>query len=197
MNAAQSRETAAWAGSHGVTYLEGSILGFPSDISSGTARIVYAGPRDAFDRNESLLTVLGGDPQHISGEIGAAVTFDRIIFAFSYGVMHSFMQGAAMAHAKGISVGAFADTAIARLPAYKWKLELFRDMIAKRNYDDVQASLNLHAAAFAECLAICREACVDDGLPAAIMRNFERAIAAGHGAREQAAVFEVLIQPER
>ncbi len=66
-------------------------------------------------------------------------------------------------------------------------------MIAKRDHDDVQGSVAMNVAAFAETLAMCRDVGVNDALPAAMMSNFERAIAASHGEREMSALFEVLI----
>ncbi len=140
-----------------------------------------------------MLHALGGGPQYVSEEVGAAVTFDKVYYAFGYGMMHAFMQGAALAHAKGFSIEAYSGTVAARLPTFVWKLKLFGEMIAKRNHDDVQARMELHAAAFAETLAMCRDVGVNDALPAAMMSNFERAIAAGHGEREISALFEVLI----
>ena len=53
--------------------------------------------------------------------------------------------------------------------------------------------MEVHAAARAETLAMCRDLGVDDALPAAMMHNFERAKAAGHAQQEISAIFEVLI----
>ena len=64
------------------------------------------------------------------------------------------------------------------------------------NYDGVQATMELHAAAFADTLAMCRDLKVADALPAAVMANFERAIDAGYGQMDLPAVFEVLINSD-
>lgn len=194
ISADQSREAAAWAEAHGATYLEGCILGLPSDVTGGSANIVYAGPREAFDDNLEMLSALGGGPKYVGAEIGAAVTFDKAILAFVYGTVQSFIQGAAIAHAKGLPIDTYTDIVAARLPTYVWKFKLFGDMIAKRNYDRVQARTQVHAAAFAETVAACKEVGVDDTLPVALMHNFQRALAAGHGPQEIAALFEVLIR---
>ncbi len=193
MTADQSRATALWAEAQGAVYLEGSILGLPQDVTGGSATIIYAGSRDAYDDHIEVFRALGGDPQFISGEIGAAVTFDKVYYAFAYGMTQAFIQGAALAHANGFSIEAYSGTVAARLPAFVWKLKQFGEMIAARNHDDVQCRLDVHASAFADTLAMCRELGVDDALPAAMMRNFDRADAAGHGHQEISALFEVLI----
>jgi 3-hydroxyisobutyrate dehydrogenase-like beta-hydroxyacid dehydrogenase len=198
ISAEQSRETAAWAEQHGASYLEGSIMASPADIIGGSGIIVYAGARPLFDGNLDMLAALGGNPKHIGEEIGAAVTFDRSIFAFGYGATQSFIQGAAIAVANGATVETYAEIAIARMAAYSARFKWLADMIARRRYDEnVGASMRVHATAFAEALAICREAGVDETLPEAAMRNFQHAIDAGYGEQEIAALFEVLIGRRR
>ncbi len=196
ISADQSRETAAWAEAHGVTYLESSILGLPSDVTEGSAIVVYAGPQEAFDEHKEMLFALGGNPKHVSEDIGAAVTFDKIIYACGYGAMQSFIQGAAIAHAKGFPIEAYTDTVVARMPAYAGNMKMYGAKIAARNHDDVACRLDVHAAAFAKSLAMCRDLGVDDRLPATMMHTFERAIAAGHGDKELSALFEVLIHDD-
>jgi 3-hydroxyisobutyrate dehydrogenase-like beta-hydroxyacid dehydrogenase len=198
ISAEQSRETAAWAEEHGAGYLEGSIVASPADITGGSGIIVYAGARALFDGNLDMLAALGGNPKHIGAEIGAAVTFDRSIFAFGYGAIQSFIQGAAIAVAKGAPVETYAEIAIARMAAYSARFKWFADMIARRRYDEsVGASMRVHAAAFAEALATCREVGVEETLPNAVMRNFQHAIDAGYGEQEIAALFEVMIGGRR
>ena len=197
MTVEQSQTTALWVKAQKASYLEGSILSYPQDIAHGSATILYAGARDVFDENKSVLNALSSGPQHVGEEVGAAVTFAKLSYIFTCGLLHTFMQGAAMAHAKGFSISAYSEMIAARLPTfYHGNVKLFGEMIAKRNYDDVGATMEVHAAVFAETLSMCRDAGVNDALPAVIMSNFERAIAAGHGEREMSAIFEVLIGPE-
>jgi 3-hydroxyisobutyrate dehydrogenase-like beta-hydroxyacid dehydrogenase len=193
MSADDSRELARWARARGLAYLEGSIFGLPTDITSGTAMIVYSGPRQVFDASEALLRSLG-DANFLSDEVGAAVSFDKVFYAWVYGSWMAFIQGAAMAHAKGFSVDAYTRVVLSRCSAAPERYSFFGRLIANRAHDDVQCQLDVHSAAFAETLAMCRESGVDDALPAAVMHNFERAIAAGHGGKEISAVFETLIE---
>lgn len=190
--AEDSCETSGWADQHGVTYLEGSILGLPQDVMGGSAIIIYAGPNVAFEENKRLFSALGGGPQFLSEEIGAAVTFDRVYYIFAFGLFQCFVQGAALAHAKGFSIDAYTKTAIARLPAFDWKLQMYADMITAGNYDNAQGGLDVFKECFAESLEMCRALGVDDSLPSVIMDIFERTSAAGHGQKEFPAMFEVM-----
>ena len=193
INPDQSRETDTWAKGFAIGYLEGSILGYPTDIKENTAIVVYAGPRSVFEENEAVFSALGGNPKFVGETIGTAVTFDKIVYACGYGLTQVFMQGAALAHAKGVPIETYTETVMARFPAYGRNLARISERIAARDHDDVECRLDIHAAAFADTLALCQETGVDSSLPLAMMHNFERAIENGHGARELSALFEVLI----
>jgi 3-hydroxyisobutyrate dehydrogenase-like beta-hydroxyacid dehydrogenase len=113
-------------------------------------------------------------------------------------VIQSFVQGAAIAVARGAPVETYAEIAIARMATYSARCKWLADMMARRRYDEnVGASMRVHAAAFAEALAACREVGVDETLPTAMMENFQHAIDAGYGEQEIAALFEVLIGRRR
>ena len=106
----------------------------------------------------------------------------------------AFFQGAALAHAKGFALDAFFDTVKARTPALVGQCMLFGEKIAARDHEATMGRLEVWAEPFADTLAMCRETGVDDALPAAVMHNFERAIAAGNGDQELSAIFETLIE---
>lgn len=193
INADQSRETDAWTKDFSIGYLEGSILGLPIDINENSAIVVYAGPRAIFKENEAVFLALGGNPKFVGETIGTAVTFDKIVYACGYGLAQVFMQGAALAHAKGVPIETYTETVMARFPAYGRNLARISERIASRDHDNVECRLDIHAAAFEETLALCQATGVDSGLPQAMMHNFERAIENGHGSRELSALFEILI----
>jgi 3-hydroxyisobutyrate dehydrogenase-like beta-hydroxyacid dehydrogenase len=192
MTADQSRETSAWAAARGIGYLEGSVFGLPRNVLEQTTMILTSGPRPVYDAAEPVLQAFG-EALHLSPETGAAVSFDRVYYAWVYGSWLAFIQGAAMAHAKGFSVEAYNRIVLARCSVMPDRLGFLGRLIAERAHDEVECRLDVHAAAFAGTLAMCRETGVDDVLPAALMQNFERAIAAGHGDKEITAIFETLI----
>lgn len=192
----ESRELARWAQSRGMRYLAGSILGFPSTVGSGLATLIFSGPRDIYDANEALFRALG-TPRHLSSELGASVAFDRVWYAYVYGVQMAFMQGAAMAHALGFSLDAYFDTVKARSPVVTDQCLLLGEKISARSYETSDARIEVWADAFEDTLSICRDKGVDKSLPSVVLNNLRRASAAGHGDSDMAAVFEVLIPTGR
>ena len=193
INSAQSREMNDWASGFQIDYIEGSIFGLPIDIRESSAILAYAGRRSVFDEHEAVFSALGGNPKFIGEVIGSAVTIDKIVYACGYAMMQGYIQAAAMAHASDVSIAAFTEILLARLPTWSQMLSRQGEAIVKRDHDLVDCRLDVHAAAFAGTLALCHETGVDSSLPSAMMHNFDRAIEDGHGGQELTALFESLI----
>jgi len=189
----QSHEMADWASGFDINYIEGSIFGLPINIRESSAILAYAGRRSVFDAHEAVFSALGGNAKFVGEAIGSAVTIDKIVYACGYALMQGYMQAAALAHASDISIDAFTEILLARLPDWGPTLSRHGKAIAKRNHDEVDCRLDVHAAAFAGTLALCRETGVDNSLPSAMMHNFERAIENGHGDQQITAIFESLL----
>ncbi len=188
----QSSELAQFAARHRLDCLGGSILGTPNNVTGGTATIIVSGPRVAFDACAVVLHAFG-DAKFLGSDVGAACAFDKVWFAYVYGVQAAFFQGAALAHAKGFALDAFFDTVKARSPAIVEQLMAFGEKIVARDHPATMGHLDIWAEPFNETLAMCRALGVHDGLPVAIMDNFRRARAAGLGDQELSAIFETLI----
>lgn len=189
----QSREMNDWASGFQIDYIEGSIFGLPIDIRESSAILAYAGRRSVFDEHEAVFSALGGNPRFIGEAIGSAVTIDKIVYACGYAMMQGYMQAAALAHASDVSIEAFTEILLARLPVYGRNLARHGKAIANRDHDEVDCRLDVHAAAFAGTLTLCHETGVDSSLPSAMMHNFDRAIEKGHGGQQITALFEALI----
>lgn len=192
MTAEESRELARWAETKGMLYLDGAIFGLPSNVIDGNATIIYSGPKDVFDANESLFAALGA-AKHLSSNVGASVTFDRVWYAFGFALSMAFMQGAAMAHAQGFSLDVYFDMVKVRSPILIEQCLQRGERIATRSYENTDAPMEVWIHTFEGTLSMCREKGVDDSLPSVVMNHFKRARASGYAECDLAAVFEVLI----
>jgi 3-hydroxyisobutyrate dehydrogenase-like beta-hydroxyacid dehydrogenase len=192
VTAEQARQTGAWAQTQNIGYLEGSILGMPKNVKTATATLVCSGPKILFDAAQIPLSVFGNS-QLVSETIGSAYEFDKVYYSFAYAVLLGFFQGAAMAHASGFSIDAYTSIVIERFPVATENLKGFGERIADRNHDDNQCSLEVWGDAYAKSLELCRALKVDDTLPAALMRNFEKAQNEGFGDSGITAIFEALL----
>lgn len=192
ITAEESRETARWADACGIDYLEGSIMGLPSEVRIAAATLVCSGPKRLFDASKDVLSLFG-NAEHVSETIGTAYEFDKTYYPFGYAMMQGFIQGAALAYASGFSIAAYTRIMKQRLAVFPERLERLGPLIADRNHEGDQASLEVWADTLGKSLSLCRELGVDDRLPKALMDNFETAIRAGYGKKEISALFEVLL----
>ena len=188
----ESSELARLTAQHRLGCLEGAILGTPDNVTGGTATIIVSGPHEVFDASEAVLQAFG-DAKYLSSEAGAACSFDKVWYAYAYGLHAAFFQGAALAHAKGYALDAFFDTVKARTPALVEQCMAFGEKIAARDHSVTGGRIDIWAEPFNGTLAMCRALGVNDGLPGAIMDNFRRASAAGRDDQELSAIFETLI----
>ncbi len=129
----------------------------------------------------------------MSETFGAAYEFDKTYYPFGFAMLQGFIQGAALAHASGFSIEAYTRIMTARLPVFPERLNRLGAVIADRNHDGDQAALEVWADTFGKSLDLCRTLGVDDTLPTALMRNFEKAIESGYREKEISALFEVLL----
>ncbi len=192
ITAEESRQIASWAETQNIDYLECSIMGLPNDVRNTAATLICSGPMRIFNANKDFLSVFGY-PEHVSKTTGAAYDFDKSFYVFAYAMTQGFIQGAALAHASGFSIEAYTRVVIGHMPVFPERLEHLGSMIADRNLDGDQATLEEWARSFALSLDLCRKLGVDDTLPTALMRNFEKAMESGYREKEISALFEALL----
>lgn len=187
----ESADLAGWADSHGMCYLGGSILGFPSTVLSGLAMLIFSGRRDIFDANEALFSAFG-TARHLSEEPGACAVFGHVWYSYSFCVAMAFMQGAAMSRAMGFSLDAYLDAVKVRSPEIVDQCLIRGEKILEKSYETSDARINLFVDAIEGTVSLCRANGIDDSLPLAVLNNLKRADTAGYGDSDLAAVVEVL-----
>ena len=177
----------------GVSCLFGSILGMPSDIERRQGTIVCSGPRDLHDQAEQVLATLG-DVIYAGSCPGAAYTFAQLTYPANFGLTLGFLHGAAMADSLGISLEAYTDLCISRLPGLKERLRGFAPLLEAKDFAPHQARLEIWGAAFARYLELSREQMVDDAFPAALMAILQDTIDQGHRDSDLTSVFATFNQ---
>jgi len=192
VTAEEAQETASWAQTHEIGYLEGSILGSPKSIAVGAATIICSGSREQYDDQKPILEVFGS-PHHLSSSIGAAYQFDKMIYPFGYGATLGFVQGAAMAKASGYSIEAYTKILLEWMKTLSGRLEDFGDLITNEDFTAYQATLEAWAAAYEKSLGLCRSLEVDDTLLKAHMAMLRKGVDEGYGEEEILAVYKTLL----
>ena len=109
-----ARTGAAWAAQHGVHYLDGAILAYPSSIATDYATVFYAGDRTACSIVHTPTNPSSVGKQHCVrcgrrvGSQRRRTRFGAILEA-CYGGCLAFLHAAAMCEAEGISSSRFFE----------------------------------------------------------------------------------------
>jgi 3-hydroxyisobutyrate dehydrogenase-like beta-hydroxyacid dehydrogenase len=192
VTAAEALETANWAQTHGIGYLEGSILGIPENVLAGEATIVCSGPQEQYNEQRPMLETFGST-HHLSNSIGAAYQFDKMLYPFGYGVSLGFVQGAAMAQAAGFSIEAYTNILIERMKPLPGRLENYGNLIRNEDFTANQASLEVWLDAYQKSLEFCQSLEVDDRLLKVHVDMLTQGVSDGYGEEEIIAIYKSLL----
>ena len=86
----------------GVSYLDGALLCFPSDIGAA-GRIKYSGSAFAWNRHEILLSKLG-DVEYLGEDMRLANVMDGVVLAYYLPLLGAAMEAAAFGAAHGVPI---------------------------------------------------------------------------------------------
>ncbi|MDI6097391.1 NAD(P)-binding domain-containing protein [Actinoplanes sp. NEAU-A12] len=189
---ARARDTAGWAGRHGIGYLDGAIMTPAATVGTPAAVFLHSGPDDLYQRHRPVLELLGGTHTHLGTDIGRAAAYDLALLDVFWTAMTGYAHALALAEAEGITAGELAPFAAgiaAILPP------IFADSAANVDSGDFSGHDNPITSA-ASSMAHIVEASKAHGIDAGVMRAAaglaDRVIGEGHGADGFIRVAELL-----
>jgi 3-hydroxyisobutyrate dehydrogenase-like beta-hydroxyacid dehydrogenase len=188
----EAREGEAWSTKTGVSYLDGAIIAYPSQVGSKECTILYSGRKDVFEANRELLLSLGGAPMFVGDNVGSASALDQGLLSFGVGAIVSFLHGAAVCASERIPISGYVSAAVPLLSVIEATMRTSEAMIQKGSYEGSEASLNTWTAALEHIVRTSRENGLDRALPKFLLGYFKKALADGRGSEEIAALFELL-----
>ena len=188
---ANARAGAAWAAQHGVSYLDGAILAEPRLIATDYATVFYAGDRTVFDAHQPTLQAPANNTVFVADAIGSAAALDCAILEAWYGGCLAFLHAAAMCESEGLSSSSFFAYKRTFIGAIDLTVDAARPMLERRDYTGDQCSLDTHVGALAHIVSLSHEAGLDSRLPDTLYAVYAAAVAAGLGAKELPAVYEL------
>ncbi len=187
----EARDSETWLKGCGAAYLDGAIMVYPDRIGAAGTTIMVAGPKAAFERCETVFDCLGGDIRYLGENIAAPAALDLADLSHSLGKYVGFAHGARLCEAEGVGAdllaATFADGERARelaeiVHAGAYELGSLHPGATIRVWEEVVQRLQTQA----------RDAGMNYELPDFISSIFKRAVAAGHGEEDVAALIKVL-----
>lgn len=187
----QARRGHAWARGAGMDYLDGAMMATPDLIGQPGCVILYAGKKEVYDRLAATLRAIADQGVYVGNSVGHANVLDNSILITLWGVIHGMLQGAAICQAEQLSLTTYEDMLRGVFPlCEQMTLDCLR-RIAERRYDadSLGSTLDICHASVRHILEVSRQHGLDEGLPRALDRVFERAAASGHARSDLAAAY--------
>jgi len=183
----EARESAEWFGNHDVAYIDGAILGGPRNIGSESGQILFAGPEPAWRQVEELVSCLGGLVRYLGENIRAASALDLGWLCLRYGLFLGVTHGAYLCESEDVSVGLYATM----FPEID-RARSFAEIIHAGDFTETGATLAVWEGALRRIQQQAADAGLNGEIPDFASSFFQRAIAAGHGEEDVAALIKVL-----
>lgn len=178
---------------HGVTVLNGAVLGGPRDFGTPTLQILLAGPLRAWRAHETVIAVLGATCIYF-GEDVAAPPAVHLAMSCSFQTLTLCAFVESLAYAKAFDVDRTEMVTIAGRLLERVKRQV-ADMAAATDagdYSNPQATLDVYARS----AELVRRSMLAAGLPARLiassLEGMNEALAAGRGSDGLAVQFEFL-----
>ncbi|WP_344108376.1 NAD(P)-dependent oxidoreductase [Nocardiopsis rhodophaea] len=176
----QARDAAVWADGLGVAYLDGAILGVPQDIGTDTATMLYAGSGTAFEEHQATLEALGDAATVYLGEDhGLAALYDMSVLTIMWGVLNSFLHGAALLGTAGVKTTTFADMAVTAIKVSADYVPGYSQQIDAGEFPPTDATMNVHLGGMQHLLEESEALGVNTDLPKFFLEMVHRAVADG------------------
>lgn len=190
----RTRSAARWLAERGAELIVGGIMVPAPLVGTDAAYVFYSGPRAVFDAHESTLRAIG-KPDYRGEDHALAQLYYQAQLDIFLTSLSSFLHATALLGAAGVPAQTFAPYAVG-MPTLA--ASLFAEAaraIDTGQYPGELASVAMMGATADHVAGASAAAGIDVDLPGAVKAQYDRAIAAGHGAHGWASLFEVITTP--
>ncbi|MGP3633579.1 NAD(P)-dependent oxidoreductase [Streptomyces sp. 24-1644] len=187
----KAREAAKWAAGHGAQYLTGGVQASPAGIGQSDSSTFYSGPKEVFEAHRETLEVLTGT-DYRGEDPGLAALFYQIQMDMFWTSALSWLHALALAEANGITAAEilpYASSTMATMPDF---LAYYTPRIDTGDHRGEVDRLAMGVASVDHIVHTAKDSGVDTALPAAVLKHFERGMAAGRGDDSFTSLFEVI-----
>jgi 3-hydroxyisobutyrate dehydrogenase-like beta-hydroxyacid dehydrogenase len=183
----EARESESWLKTGGVDYIDGAILAPPAAIGAANALILFGGPKLTYERCAPLLECLGGNIRYLGENIGAPAALDLAWLCQRLGLFLGLAHGALLCETENVGIDLYASM----FPEGD-RARAFAQVIHANAYENPSASLAVWYAALQRIQSQARDAGIKSEIPDFAVGLFDRALSAGHGEEDVAALTKVL-----
>ncbi len=188
-DAADARRFENWASDHGITYIDGAIMDYPSLVGTNNCLILLSGKKSAFESAATALAALG-KLSYLGEDVASASLMDGALLTIYYSSAIGFMQSASMLADEGIDVGALGTALADFAPVLTNTFRRCGEMIGNRSYRGTEASIAVHAFGLQSLVARTDAVGGENALLKTLSQYLESATADGPADAELPVVYE-------
>lgn len=163
-------------------------------VGTDAAYVFYSGSRTAFEAHQPTLRAIG-KPDYRGKDHALAQLYYQAQLDIFLTSLSAFLHSTALVGAAGVSAETFRPYATDLFDTMSSYLAEAAREIDEGRYPGELASATMMGATADHIVGASTEAGIDVGLPRAVKAQYDRAIAAGHGADSWTSLFEVIKKP--
>jgi 3-hydroxyisobutyrate dehydrogenase-like beta-hydroxyacid dehydrogenase len=190
-SAPDARAGEDWAASHGIKYLDGCVLGYPSDVDADRCVYFFSGPQALYDRHAPVIETMSPAVKFVGEPVGCAKALDSALLEVFYATFLGAAHAAAICQTEGVAHDHLFEGLVGILPWIGSTAELTNRQIAARDYTGLQATNDVHVGAQEHIVTVARDNGLDTAVPEFILERYKTAVAQGHGGEEIGALYEI------
>lgn len=183
----QAQESENWFKHHKVAYIDGAIECLPTAVGTEGAQFLFAGPEAAYRAIDPLLECLGGERRYLGENIRAPATLDLAWLCQRLGQMIGGLHGVCLCESENVGLDAFE----AMLPKGD-RVQILVNRVKDEDYFNPDATVVVWDAASRRFKEQARDAGISSEFPDFVANIMRRAMQAGYGAEDVAALVKVL-----
>jgi 3-hydroxyisobutyrate dehydrogenase-like beta-hydroxyacid dehydrogenase len=187
-----AQATHDWSKEVGVLYLDGAIMGYPSDIGSPDSMIVISGDEEGYTLAEPLLRIFAPKLEYLGADPARASAMDSAILSATHGLIFGMLNGAALCEATGISIRQYTKLVQPLLTMEAEAIAGSAIKIEDDTLNDTEAFLATWAAVLNPMIETMEGAGYNSEIPHFMRKMLKRAIDQGWGEYDIGALIKIL-----
>ncbi|MFJ7889273.1 NAD(P)-dependent oxidoreductase [Lysinibacillus xylanilyticus] len=188
----RARDNELWAQENNVEYLDGAIAASPLQMGNSEATIFTSGSLIAYKQSEQILKCLAGNVPYLGEQVSAASSTDLAFLSYLFGSYLGFFHAARILESDGLRIDDFGSMIAHASLVVGEVIKYESEVIQTETYDNPQSSINMCMTTVELFMVQAHEAKINNEFPIFAQGLFKRALDAGYGNEELAALIKVM-----
>lgn len=190
----RTRAAARWLAERGAELVVGGIMVPAPLVGTDAAFVFYSGPQEVFETHQPTLRVIG-KPDYRGEDHALAQLYYQALLDIFLTSLAALLHATALVGTAGVSAETFMRYAAGNFDLVSSFLAEIARNVDEGHHPGELASVTMMGATADHIVGASVDAGIDVGLPGAVKAQYDRAIAAGHGADSFTSLIEVIKKP--